>query len=169
MHKFSVVSPSFPQCVSCVPFVVFPCSLSRKAAPHTEWSIMTLIQHRCRAGQLPSLATSPGGPAQLLMSPPDAAQRPHKITARGNMATGTFAVIVLSLTSTFTSCWEHFGLRQWQSLADPRNLLLHFLFWLFPERTRNLSWGIAHCSPLLPLQIWKTSLDNFQQLSHMSE
>lgn len=186
MHKLPVISPPFPQCVSCVPLVVFRghqvtqvhtnpqvFTPQESCPPHTEWNTKALIQHRCRGAQLLRAPARPPAPGQPQCSCwcPDLTHHtgPHNITAWGNMATGIFSVIVLFLTSTFTSCWECFHLRQWQRLADPRNHLLQFLLWLFPGRTRTPSWGIAQCSPSYPPQIWKTSLDNSQQLSHMSE
>lgn len=53
-----------------------PMHASRKAAPHSEWSIMPLVQARCRAGQVlcaPAWPPALGAPGQLLMSWPAAA------------------------------------------------------------------------------------------------
>lgn len=94
MHKFPVASPPFPQCLSCVPFVVFRGHHATPAGKLPPRRVMhcdiDLTQMQGRTAALcSSPATSPWGPspaADVLMQH----TRPHKISAWGNTATGRF-------------------------------------------------------------------------------
>lgn len=168
MHKFPVVSPPFPQSLSCEAFVVFrghQCMPAGKLPPTQSdplchWFKPDAGQDKCSVLQP---GHQPWGPQascwcpDLLQHRGHTGSQPEVIQPQANF-------LWLLCSSPPPSCWECFHLRQWQRLAEPRNHLLQFLLWHFPGRTRNPS--------LLPppiLQIGMASLDNFQQVSHMSE
>lgn len=163
MHKLPVISPPFPQRVSCVPLVVFRghqvtrvhtnpqvFTPQESCPPHTEWNTKALIQHRCRGAQLlraPARPPAPGRP-QCRCRCPDLTHHtgPHNITAWGNMATGMFSVIVPFLTSTFTSCWECFHLRQWQT-GRPQKSPVAVSALTFPREDKNSLTGYSSMLP----------------------